>query len=61
MNKIEFVKHLYTKVLEFVKFEDDSEIIKELKAIARTDVAKKIRVSIDSNKLSVTQWQMLLN
>ncbi|KAK2718514.1 hypothetical protein QYM36_005746 [Artemia franciscana] len=43
MNKIEFVKHLYTKVLKFVKFEDDSEIIKELKAIARTDVAKKIR------------------
>ena len=61
MNKIEFEKHLYTKVLKFVKFEDDSEIIKELKAIARTNVAMKIRVSIDLNKLSVTQRQMLLN
>ena len=60
MNKIESEKHLYTKVLKFVKFEDDSEIIKELEARARTDLTMKIRLIIDLNKLSITKRQMLL-
>ena len=61
MNKMEFEDHLYTKVLNFVKLENDSAVIKELEAIARTDVTMKIRVNFDLNKLSVTERQMLLN
>ncbi|XP_065559303.1 uncharacterized protein LOC136026546 [Artemia franciscana] len=40
---MEFEDHLYTKVLNFVKLENDSAVIRELEAIARTDVPMKIR------------------
>ena len=49
MNKVECEKHLYTKALNFEKFENDSDIIKELEAIERTDFTIKIRAHIDLN------------
>ena len=47
--------------MNVVKLDNETEVIKELETMAKNDVTMKIRVSIDLNKLSVTQMQMLLN
>jgi hypothetical protein len=49
MNKDEFEIKLFTKVLNFVKLEDQDEVLLQMEEIAKRDVTMKIRVSFDLN------------
>lgn len=49
MNKDEFELKLFTKVLNYVKLEDQDEVLLQMEEIAKRDVTMKIRVSFDLN------------
>ena len=49
MNKDEFELKLFTKVLNYVKLEDQDEVLLKMDEIAKRNVTMKIRVSFDLN------------
>ena len=49
MNKDEFELKLFTKVLNYVKLEDQDEVLLKMDEIAKRDVTMKIRVNFDLN------------
>ena len=61
MNKAGFERNFYTKVLNFIKLENQVEVIKQMEEIRRTYLSMKIRVSFDLNNFSVTPRQMIFN